>query len=343
MSALMSDLTKCALAESTHGIRQEDLAVFQQQWWFDIARGDSEYCELQVREDGVILGRLAYIAVRNRLGNKLGFAPVWSHLGGPIVSQALDKEERSRTIRRLLGQLPGNISFKFVCDPGARDAGLIKDEFEKAGFSRSTETTYLQYPQDTGVLERLTGESRRQISSAPKKLEVVEIGADEFIAFYRENLAAAGKECYASLEIARDLIVRGQESDTQQIRVIAARQRGESSRLDAAIAYAWDRRRYYLWLVTHRHTSRDASISKPHLHAGKLLIFEGTEDARRRGLIFDADGATTQGNETLYRNRLKFPHTEFRDVFSRDTRLHQVYKQLKPRLRIPGMKTIVSR
>ncbi|MGD0796999.1 MAG: hypothetical protein ABR910_04665 [Acidobacteriaceae bacterium] len=336
MSALATDMPSSLMAPSNNGIRQADLAVFQQRWWVEIAKGNADYRELQVRTDDTVVGSLAFILVRNRIGNRLGYPPIWSHLGGPVVSQAVDREKRPEIIRGLMAQLPNNISFKFVCDPAATDADIIKQEFEEAGFIHSTETTYLQYPEDMGVLARLSGESKRQIVSAPKKLRVIDIGADEFIAFYQANLATAGKQCYAPMQIARDLIVRGQQGDALQVRVIAARQASEDSLLDAAIAFAWDHKRYYLWMVTHRHSLRDGSQPKPHPHAGKLLIFEGTEDARRRGLIFDADGATTRGNETLYRDRLKFPRAEYRDVFHRDTKLHRLYKQIKPRIRPLG-------
>jgi hypothetical protein len=332
MSTLVTDLPSRLVAQLTYGIRQTDLAVFQQRWWFEIAKGDADYRELQVRDGNTVVGSFPFIVVRNKLGNKLGFPPIWSHLGGPVVSQEVDREERAEIMRGLMGQLPGNISFKFVCDPNALDSDLIKQEFERVGFTHSTETTYLQYPHDVGVLDRLTGESKRQIVAAPKKLRVEDLSADEFISFYKSNLIDAGKQCYAPLDIARELIVRGQEGTPRQIRVVGARQK-DSLLLDAAIAYAWDNKRYYLWMVTHRHMPKDDSVSKPHPHAGKLLIVEGTEDARKRGLVFDADGATTQGNETLYRDRLKFPHVELRDVYYRDTTLHQVYKRLKPRIR----------
>lgn len=309
-----------------------DLMVFQQPWWIKIAKGDSDFCELQVRRNNVTVGKLAFILVTNKFGNKLGFPPVWSHLGGPVVSQNLDREERVNVIRELIAQLPRNISLRFVCSPATTDADLTKQEFARAGFECSTEITYLQYPSDAGILERLSGESRRQIASAPKKLQVLDIGADEFVSFYELNLAAAGKKSYASLKSARDLITRGQKGDTPQIRVIAAKQKREGAPLDAAIAYAWDNKRFYLWLMTHRFSS-DNSLDKPHPHAIKLLILAGTEAARKMGLIFDADGATTAGSRTLYRDRLKFPHTEFRDVFTRDTKMYGLYKRFQLKFR----------
>jgi len=314
------------------GPRQADLPVFQQPWWLEIAKGDTDYREVKVQRDGEIVGSLGFVVVTNKFGNKLGFPPIWSHLGGPVVSQAPGIEERAEVFRQLIAQLPGNISFKFVCGSDSEDADFIRQAFQAARFKCSAETTYLQHPYDKGILERLCGESKRQVVSARRQLEVLDIGADEFIAFYGANLTAAGKQSYASLQSARSLIARGRKGDAPQMRVIAAKQKRRGAALDAAIAYAWDNKRYYLWMTTHRSSSREDGQEKPHLHAGKLLVLEGTEDARRRGLIFDVDGAATEGNQTLYRDRLKFPHAESRDVFIRDTRLHKIYKQLRLRL-----------
>ena len=200
------------------------------------------------------------------------------------------REERAGVIRELIAQLPRNASFRFVCNPATSDADLTKLEFTRAGFEWSTETTYLQHPSDEGILERLFGESRRQIASAPKKLQVLDISADEFVDFYEVNLRESGKKPYAPLQCVRDLIKRGQRGDAPQMRVVAAKHRREGAPLDAAIAYAWDKKRLYLWLVTHRYSS-DNSRDKPHPHAVKLLILAGTEIARKMGLIFDADGA----------------------------------------------------
>jgi hypothetical protein len=330
--AVLIDMPSRLLPQSGIATVHADPTVFEQPWWIEIAKGDSDYRELQVSRAGVAVGRLGFILVTNKLGNKLGFPPIWSHLGGPVVSQDLGREERTDVIRELIAQLPRNTSFRFVCSPTTSDADLTKLEFTKAGFEWSTETTYLQYPSDDGILERLFGESRRQVVSAPKKLQVLDIGADEFVAFYEVNLRESGKKSYASLQSVRDLIIRGQRGDAPQIRIIAAKQRREGAPLDAAIAYAWDNKRFYLWLVTHRHSS-DNFRDKPHPHAVKLLIFVGTEVARKMGLIFDADGAITEGNQILYRDRLKFPHAEFRNVFTRDTKMYGLYKRFQMKFR----------
>jgi hypothetical protein len=314
-------------------MRQADLAVFQQPWWLEIARREEDYRELQVCEGGIVLGNLSYIVATNHIGNRLGFPPIWSHLGGPVLNGVLSRSEKSDVLRRLVGQLPRSISFKFVCNPNANDSALIRQSFQEAGFEHRTETTYVQRSEDPDIMHRLSSKHKGHLRRAARDLDVLEVGADEFIEFYQSNLKAAGKESYASLKNARDLIVKGQERDVPQVRIFAAAQRTAGSPLDAAIACAWDNERYYLWMLTRRRfTEGPADGTKPHGDAVKLLIFRATQHARSLSLTFDVDGATTEGAKNLYDDILKFPLVESRDVFIRDTRLFKLYKRLQPRV-----------
>jgi hypothetical protein len=313
------------------GIDQSSLPVYQQSWWVGIARGSARYIEAQVFKDGVLVGSLPYIERRNGIGITWGISPHWSHLGGPIVSQALSDEGKTNVLRQLIAQLPRKTSFifHFVCSSHAKDVGLIRQAFINAGFKHSTQITYSQTPEDTDVMSRLNSKHRSHIRSADKILEVREIGADEFTSFYETNLKAAGLISWAPLNVARDLIVKGREVDAPQVSVIAARKRKKGSPYDAAIACAWDKKRYYLWLTTRRRPS-DNSSDKPHPDAIKLLIVKATEHAQNLGLTFDVDGVIAQGHEKLYKEILKVPNMELRDVFDRArglTRLFVIYRR----------------
>jgi hypothetical protein len=321
---------------------REDLAVFQQPWWLEIAKRGEDYHEMQVRHGGAVVGSLGFVVVTNQVGNRLGFPPVWAHLGGPILDPGLGRGVRADVLRRLVAQLPSNISFKFVCNPIARDADLIRQAFRGAGFEHHAETTYVQRCSDRDIMSRLSAKRRGQLKRADRDLDVLQIDADEFIEFYGSNLREAGKSSYASLRNARDLIVKGQEGSAPQVRVLAARRKVEGSPLDAAIACAWDDSRYYLWLLTRRHHA-DANGRKPHGDAVKLLILRATRHARSLNLTFDVDGATTEGARNLYDDILRFPLVESRDVFIRDTRMYRLYKRLKPRLRDQSIKLRSSR
>jgi hypothetical protein len=342
MSALATDLQSRLSAPSTHGIRQEHLAVFQQPWWLEIAKRGEDYQELQVHKGGVVVGSLGFVLVTNQVGNKLGFPPVWAHLGGPVLDPALGRNTRADVLRRLVAQLPHNVSFKFVCNPIAGDADLVRQAFRGEGFEHHAETTYVQRCSDRDIMSRLSAKRRGQLKRADRDLDVLQIDADEFVEFYRSNLKEAGKASYAPLTTARDLIVAGQTSGVPQVRVLGARQKVEGSPLDAAVACAWDDSRYYLWLLTRRHYA-DANGRKPHGDAVKLLIFRATQHALSLNLTFDVDGATTEGAKNLYDDILRFPLVESRDVFIRDTTMYRWYKRLKPTLRAQSIKLRESR
>jgi hypothetical protein len=342
MSALVTELSFPFTGSARVGERQADLAVFQQPWWLEIAKRGEDYHELQVRHGGVVVGRLGFVLATNQVGNRLGFPPIWAHLGGPILDSGLSRSARADVLSRLIAQIPRNISFKFVCNPIAHDADLIRQAFRGAGFEHHSETTYVQRCGDRDIMSRLSAKRRGQMRRADRDLEVQPIDADEFIEFYRSNLKEAGKASYASLTNARDLIAKGQEGSAPQVRVFAARPKVEGSPLDAAIACAWDDSRYYLWLLTRRR-HEDANGRRPHGDAVKLLIFRATQHAQSLNLTFDVDGATTEGARNLYDDVLRFPLVESRDVFIRDTTMYRLYKRLKPRLRAQSIKLRNSR
>lgn len=307
------------------------LPVFQQPWWLEIAARDEDTREFTVRREGAIVGQLPFIVVKDIIGNKLGFPPVWSHLGGPIVSSTLDRAAKAEVLHQLLAQLPRSISFKFVCSTTSGDVDLIRQAFLAQGFDHRVETTYVQLPEDPDILSRLSAKHRGHIRRADRDLKVIEIGADPFIEFYQSNLKAAGKDSYAPIRNARDLIVRGQSREAPQVRAFAARRRTPGARLDAAIACAWDDERYYLWMTTRRRPSPSDQVGdRPHGDAIKLLILTATQHAQSLNLVFDVDGAITDGANNLYHDILKFPRVESRDVFIRDTALYSVYKRIKP-------------
>jgi hypothetical protein len=316
----------------------DERPVFQQPWWLAIALSSRPYRELNVVEDGVEQGNLLYTAGRNKIGIRWGYSPYWSHLGGPLVDSALSEDRKRHVLQRLIAQLPRNIYFRFVCNPRAADAALVKEAFAQAGFSHSTQKTYSCPADDPGVRGRLNKKHHKHLRAAEARLDIVEIDAQAFVAFYRSNLKAAGKKSYAPLAIAQNLIAAGTTRDPPQIRVLAARPKlgfhRHETLLDAAIACAWDHQRYYLWMMTHRRTAKNLD-NKPHPDAIKLLIVKATEHARNLGLTFDVDGSNTLGSERLYKEILKIPCVEYRDVYERATGLS--------RLLLIFLKPLVSR
>lgn len=320
-------------------IDQFSLPVFQQDWWVKIARGPTDYDEAKVLEGNVVVGSLPFSFRKNRLGIMWGGDFHWSHLGGPIVSQDLSPKRQAEVLDELIAQLPRGTSYRFVCSTHVSYAPLIKGAFKKAGFRHSTQVTYLRPPGDGLAADIMRGfrhKKRSHINSADRTLEVREIAAEEFVDFYDANLKAQGVRISSfPLVVAHDLIVEGRSRG--QVRVIAARKRknessdinivedGTNIRCDAAIAYAWDKERYYFWMSTRRIHTRDYP-RRPHPDAIKLLAMKGMAHAQSLGLTFDADGVSTPGTEHLYKDLFGLKVQDVRDKFERTTMLAKFYE-----------------
>ncbi len=294
--------------------------------------------------DGHVVGSMSYRVTNNRIGIPWVSSPHWSHLGGPVLREALRDEEKTRVygqiIAKLMEQAPRDSSFRFVCSPHANDREFIKHAFINAEFEHTSELTYSVSPNDPDIIGKLSSRCRTQINSAKRTLEITDkIDASQFIEFYKENLKAAGTVSYSPLDIACNLIKRGMERG--QVRIIAARKKEKQFLYDAAIAYALDttipqdfvdkqRRAYLCWKTRRRVFPEDSPADKPHQGATKLLTLEAARDVGSLGLIFDADGAHSQGGQFHFRDTLKFPTEELRDVFIRQTPLARLYDRVRP-------------
>ncbi|HEY3991057.1 MAG TPA: hypothetical protein VGM02_17290 [Acidobacteriaceae bacterium] len=323
------------MPEQVAGIDQSELPIFCQDWWINIARRSSKYRELKVARRGVVVGRLPFVLLRNRLGLLRGQDPHWSHLGGPLVDQRLSRTEQAEVIRSLLEQLPRWASFNFVCNPDLSYADLVRSAFRQSGFIHATQMTYLRLPSEGNVLNTRKSKHKGHIKRAAKELDCVDISAKEFVQFYKANLNASKKRSYSPFDTMTFLIEEA--VSRSQARVIAARphsrsqsvDHGRSSPYDAAIVYIWDNDRCYYWLSTHRIASADDSHAKPHPDATKLLAVRAMEDAQAMNLIFDADGVATPGADNFYRNMFGLSTEQRRDVFQRETRLERFCLRLR--------------
>ena len=315
------------------GHARPDLSVFSQDWWLNIARRSSDYRELKIVRRDHIVGRLAFVLRKSRLGLACGQDPYWSHLGGPILDEGLDRSEQADVIRSLLRQLPRWTSYYFVCDPNLSYADLVRNAFRDAGFKYSTQITYVRFPEEGEVLNPRKSKHRGHIKRAAKSLECVDITAKEFVEFFEMNLKAEGKKSYAPLEflplLSEEAISRG------CARAIAAWNRstndGRCIPYDAAIIYLWDSSRCYYWLSTRRVACGEDPGDKPHPDAVKLLVVKAMEHAQAMNLTFDADGVATPGANNLYHNVLGLRNQQQRDVFERKNILERLYQKSRHR------------
>jgi hypothetical protein len=279
-------------------IQPNTLSVFEQDWWLEIARRDEATCHTaRVILDGTTVAFLRYDVITDRFCASRSRRSDWSHIYGvPYLAVNLLESQKAPVLRQLIQQLPSNVSFCFICHPCMQDAILIEQAFKDAGFALSTQTIYLQYPEEALTMDKRLGhKSRYKIRQAQRELNFLDIDPDTFINFYQENLESIGKRSYYPLITARNLIAAGMGRPSPQVRIFAVGKKDNHSQngsplLDAAIACAYDDARYYYWMSTRRHSRNDSGEDKPNPHAVKLLLATAMRDAAERGLIFDADG-----------------------------------------------------
>lgn len=335
--------------------------IYRQRWWLDIARGQSEFREFQVRKDGKVVGTLSYIQsqwVVSRvmpLSFSFGGNTHWTSLCQPDLDAALDEGEKREALQELIRKLPRKISFKFVVGPDVKDRELIKDAFRVAGFEHTTQTTYSERPGDTDIKMRISAKHRYNLARAKRDLQVLGaqpddpvISAAAFINFYEKNLRPSEKS-YAPLDVARALIEAGQKRGQAQVFVARKKRTSENDAncyWDAAVACVWDDRRLYYWMSSRRRESLNNTADKPHGDAIKLLVATAISHAHRLGRIFDVDGvpivngSPDQGKNELYKRILKIPHEESRDVYTRPSPLYRSFTQLRESVRGAVKKTM---
>jgi hypothetical protein len=305
---------------------ESGLPIFQQNWWLEIAYGQQPVRVLTVEKYGRIVGRLQYRLTKRNIFFLWGDHAYWTHLAGPVLCQDLSMGEKVKILDRLMAQLPRHISFCFIISPAGEDARLIKQAFIRAGFDCRPTDTYRDQIHTEPALEGMNSKHRGHIRRAVRDLEVVEISPREYVTFYAQNLAVAGRRCHSPLDIAEALIAQGLQRG--QAKVFAARKRGADTArmatMDAAIACLIDQERMYLWTLTYRPAQQDEGRDdRPHPDAIKLLIVRAIEAARSRHLIFDADGLYNEGSRHLY-EKIFHLRRETRDVVERRTDLYKM-------------------
>jgi hypothetical protein len=271
----------------------------------------------------------------NRVGIRTWEAFDWCRVNEPILSQSLSTAEKIEVLRELLGQLPRDYSYEFVCGPTAKDLPLIEEAAAEAGFKQRRETVFWQVPElSRDVLQRINKKYRQGIKKAAEELELVDLSADAFIELYDANLRAARRRPYSDSTVAKALIIAGLSRREPQVRIFAVRKKAappDCRMIDAAIACVWDDERYYYWMTTCSRFS-GASPHKAHTHAIKYLLATAMQDAGERGLIFDTDGGDTKGAAKQFKD-LKFENTAERIVFMRHKLPLRIYNQVRPHVK----------
>jgi len=239
-------------------------------------------------------GTLPYCVSRDGRGILRGGQPAWMYLR----DFALRGPRKSAIIRRLLAQLPSNVSFHFVCSPDLPDAALVRQAFHSAGFRLLDVETNIYTPPTghTDLIDTFSGKSiKGTLRRAKRDLDVVDISVRDYFRFQRANLASSGKKNYRNDNL--DQLMLEEALRRKSARILAARRRSTDVQpgpnpIDAAIVCLWDETAslFKLWRLTHRVHSYGPVM--PHVDASKLLILAAMQEAADRKTILETDGST---------------------------------------------------
>lgn len=314
-------------------VEEPSRPLFLQDWWQATAKRQHSHSAIEVKRDGEVVGGLYYITQRNKIGARFGHDLFWTHLGGPILSGGLSVEEQKRVIAEIIGRLPPRVSFRFMCDSNLEYAESLREEMLKAGFSWERHPTFLQQPGDMPVIDRMKAKHRTHIKAGLRRLRIADGTPREFIDFYGRNLTAGS---HSPLAMAQTLLEAGIRRGNARVFFALNNGRGNGlDRIDAAIACAWDERRYYYWLSRRRLERPDTP--KPDGIATRLLILAAAEHASQLGLVFDADCPETVGGRALFETVFGFTRVEYRDVYVRRTAITALYDRM-----MPGVKRFIK-
>jgi hypothetical protein len=283
--------------------------IYLQDWWWDIASSGRQKL-VAVYEDGRELGRLLYFP---RTRSSLRFCQLpegvhapWTQYCAPTINEGPEgpgAARRGEIAYKLAYKLPHNISYHLTC-PHYIDAAILS-AFARAGFQIGTQRSFIfdaRGAKTADILARLDMSTRQRYRKAEKKLDIVEIAPSKFFDLYRRDLAARAKTSYHDLDVAERLATTCRARGTGCIRITAAKGKDTADCDDhsyyAAIACLQDEAFSYYWMST-----RAANVIDPAIKNGaiKFLLVDAIEHASQAGLIFDFDGAASEGSGELYR------------------------------------------
>ena len=265
--------------------------VYLQRWLTAIAERPKNTKKLTVVENGEVIGSLSLFIERNAIGMKQGYNPPWARLGGPWIRDGKTDHERTLIVRRLIRQLPTNVSY-YLTLANKFDYGIFLLE----GFESDIECNYAITPDRVPTLtDSFSSLTKRHLKQAQRSLIVSTTSPETFVSIYESNLYGRRRKSYAPIEIAHEILNEGLSRG--QAKIFAAVRR-DTKEIDGAIACLWDDERYYYWMTTRRQPA--SGQTRPHQGAVKLLLWSAIQDAAQRNLIFDFDGTPTHGAVRLY-------------------------------------------
>jgi hypothetical protein len=258
-----------------------DHPVYMQSWFTEISASKIETHAVTVVEEGVVVGTMTVSVCRNAIGMRQAYNLPWARLGGPLIVDHVDPMWRTQIVRKLVDQLPRNVSYFLTLSN--------EDDFKTflaAGFKADLEDNFIiPLDQPTTLVSGLSKMTKRHLRKAREELVVSTLGPEEFIQLYATHLSMRRRKPYAALSVARDILVEGMRRGQASVTTACRRDTGK---IDAAVACLWDKTSYYYWMTTRQPPVKGQT--RPHHGAVKFLLWRAIADAHAKGLTFDLDG-----------------------------------------------------
>lgn len=264
--------------------------IFHEDWWLNALTG-GDYDEVTVRAGNRMVGRLPFV-IRRRIGGRvICEMPALTHFLGPAIEAAEGSAcnralKQAQIIRELLLQLPRTGAFRQRLHGGIQDTMA----FQENGYAAAADFTFELHPApETLLWKAMRDKTRNMIRRARTLYTVVPVDdPGQFADLYEANVQSKGGRFYYAKPEIRRLIAESLARGCG--RAIAAR--AEDGSIAAAIFCVWDQRSAYYLLSTRLQHSDNSAVS--------LLLWDAITHAAARGLIFDFDGVSSQGNRVFF-------------------------------------------
>jgi hypothetical protein len=295
--------------------------LFHEPWWLSaVTRG--EFQEVTVKNGDQVIGRLPFVIARKMRLVTLRMPP-FTHVLGPAVDVGKGKAQtqllkRLSIVRELLDQLPRFDFFKQAVEASTAD-GLA---FQDRGFQVSPQYTFrIDCARDPeAIWQDMHFKVRQHVRRAQEKMTVdTADDPEEFIRFYKANLAKQGRRNYMDFSLFVGVFEAARMRGSGEI----LRARWPDGRLAAMAYLVWGHGTMYYLLSSRASDAGDnGSIN--------LLIWSAIQRAHARGLVFDLDGVSSSGTARFlsgFGGRL-----EMRLIIRRAAPVYQTMQYVKRRL-----------
>ncbi|WP_426954949.1 hypothetical protein [Muricoccus radiodurans] len=334
---------KGSLAFALHKLRYGLASRIRHGTALVVERKSGQTHQLRIVRKGRVLGSLDVFTARDEIGSRRGTVSLNACVHRLFSCQDLSQHDKGLVLAQLVAGLGISASYDVTDSPllNEHDKLLMRKVLCDAGFAAQDLRTFIYQSRQNGPDTTADIESkstREQTRSAGRKLDVIEIGLEEFIRFHDANLTQ--KNNYRRWDIDSafvvDALARG------KARILAVRERAaegaKAQDLHAAMIYTWDDTSVKLYRISYD----TAKTANP--HANKVLIARGMQMAHDQGLLLDTDCAPS-GAAILY-ERFGFPE-RVRTHYTRFTLLAKMaelvrkdYPSLDRRLRPPMMRVV---